>query len=135
MCTPYRAKVVTGALALTALIIYFPIIWTVSIFKKDNKDMCMPLLSMAPLMTALVYMDLAVAFLIPVAMIVVINITVSHRIVQFIRHKEKQLVMEDKTQDEKLSYRKMKKQISITRYVETDHIYTRVETYIGLAYQ
>ena len=115
MCTTSRAKIVTSSLAVAALIIYLPINWTVGVFTYE-RTLCLPLISRESLMTGLIYLDTAIAFILPVVTIVTINIIICRKMAVFV--KSQQLTAEHSrisSRKSKRTNRGMRKQIAITK--------------------
>ena len=85
MCTTKRAKYVVSSLSVFGLASYAVSLWTsgIEVIEPGGIQVCVPFRDYLQIHKVLVYMDTLVTLLIPFTVILILNITITHRIAYF----------------------------------------------------
>ena len=84
MCTVGRARMVVAGLVITAMVGYSCTLWTTGIaVVRTHYRLCTPLEDYMRVHTLLTYIDTILTLIIPFVLILVLNITITHRIAYF----------------------------------------------------
>ena len=94
LCTAKRARVVVTVIGLATLLIFVFALWTSGIYMVEGMDnkalsVCMPLPHFHDFLTVVHIVDTAVNLVVPSAMIIILNLALANRIVQFSKEAKK----------------------------------------------